>query len=110
MIGAIVLAAGLSKRMGRNKLLLPFGSSTVIEMIATEIMAAARLSDIVVITGHDRVRIESTLARYPVRCVFNYVVVENDGVLHDMDTPEDYDVLVHRSARRTRADAGAQKH
>ncbi len=110
MIGAIVLAAGLSRRMGLNKLLLPFGSSTAVEIIVREIIGADRVQDLVVVTGHDRERIESTFARYPVRCVFNYVVVENDGVLHDMDTPEDYDVLVHRSARRTRADAGAQKH
>ncbi len=96
MISAIVLAAGLSKRMGRNKLLLPLGSSTAVEIIVREIIAADRVRDLVVVTGHDRERIESTLATYPVRCVFNYVVVENDSVLRDMDTPEDYHMLFHR--------------
>lgn len=32
-IGALVLAAGDSRRMGRNKLMLPYGESTVIETI-----------------------------------------------------------------------------
>jgi len=70
MIAAIVLAAGQSRRMGRNKLLLPFGQSTVIETIVTEVQAS-RLGDIVVVTGHERERIEAQLATYPVRCIFN---------------------------------------
>ena len=32
-VGAIILAAGQSKRMGRNKMLLPFERSTVIAAI-----------------------------------------------------------------------------
>ena len=37
---AILLAAGLSKRMGRQKLLLPFGSSTVVETVIDNIRSA----------------------------------------------------------------------
>ena len=33
MMEAILLGAGLSKRMGRQKLLLPFGGKTVIETV-----------------------------------------------------------------------------
>ena len=36
----ILLAAGLSKRMGRQKLLLPFGSSTVVETVIDNIRSA----------------------------------------------------------------------
>ena len=70
MMAAIVLAAGQSRRMGRNKLLLPFGRSTVIETIVTEVQSG-EVNDTVVVTGYERERIEAQLARYPVRCVFN---------------------------------------
>ncbi len=69
-ISAIVLAAGQSKRMGQNKLLLPFGSSTVIETIVSEVAATA-VNDVIVITGHESEKISETLKRYPCRCVFN---------------------------------------
>lgn len=39
-IEVILLAAGLSRRMGRQKLLLPFGSSTVIETVVYNLRAA----------------------------------------------------------------------
>ena len=70
MMAVIVLAAGQSRRMGRNKLLLPFGRSTVIETIVTEVQAG-QVGDILVVTGHERERIEAQLATYPVRCIFN---------------------------------------
>ena len=70
MMAAIVLAAGQSRRMGRNKLLLPFGRSTVIETIVAEVRAS-KVSDIIVVTGHERERIEAQLTTYPVRCIFN---------------------------------------
>ena len=39
-IEVILLAAGLSKRMGRQKLLLPFGGATVIETVVSNLCAA----------------------------------------------------------------------
>jgi molybdenum cofactor cytidylyltransferase len=70
MIAAIILAAGQSKRMGQNKMLLPFGRSTVIESIVTEV-TACNLSEVVVVTGHEHEEIAALLANNPVRCVFN---------------------------------------
>jgi molybdenum cofactor cytidylyltransferase len=70
MIAAIILAAGQSKRMGQNKMLLPFGRSTVIETIVSEIIAA-EVNDIVVVTGHERNNVEAALSNFPARCVFN---------------------------------------
>ena len=52
MICAIVLAAGRSKRMGVQKLLLPFAGKTVIEHIVDEV-AASSVRHIVVVTGAD---------------------------------------------------------
>ena len=71
MIGAIILAAGQSRRMGRNKMLLPFGDSTVLETIVTEVAACEQVREVIVVTGHESDRIAALLATYPVRCVFN---------------------------------------
>jgi molybdenum cofactor cytidylyltransferase len=71
MIGAVILAAGQSRRMGRNKMLLPYGASTVIETVVTEVTACPAVSDAIVVTGHEPDRITALLAPYPVRCVFN---------------------------------------
>jgi molybdenum cofactor cytidylyltransferase len=71
MIGAVILAAGQSRRMGRNKLLLPYGTATVLETVVTEVTACPAVSDVVVVTGHEPDRIAALLAPYPVRCVFN---------------------------------------
>jgi len=78
MIAAIILAAGQSRRMGQNKLLLPFGSTTVIETIVSEVAACPEVSDIVVVTGHQADRVQHQLAAYPVRCVFNADYTRSD--------------------------------
>lgn len=70
MIAAIVLAAGLSRRMGRFKLTLPWGPTTVIgQVVAT--LAAAGLRDIVAVTGHRAAEVEAALAGSPARLVWN---------------------------------------
>jgi molybdenum cofactor cytidylyltransferase len=51
-VGGIVLAAGTSERMGRNKLLLPWGDRTVLEQTVAH-AAAADLAGLVVMTGHE---------------------------------------------------------
>jgi molybdenum cofactor cytidylyltransferase len=71
VIGAVILAAGQSRRMGRNKMLLPFGTSTVLETIVAEVAACKSVFDLVVVTGHEPDRITALLASQPVRCVFN---------------------------------------
>ncbi len=50
MITAIVLAAGLSSRMGTQKLLLPWGETTVIGAVLKALKEAG-ISDIRVVTG-----------------------------------------------------------
>lgn len=70
MLTAIVLAAGLSRRMGRPKPLLPWGQRTVIEWIVGA-LAAAPVDDILVVTGHEHAAVERCLAGGPARVVFN---------------------------------------
>lgn len=71
MISAIVLAAGQSRRMERNKMLLPFGTSTVIETVVTEIAACGSVHDMVVVTGYEHEQVAALLSKHRARCVFN---------------------------------------
>jgi molybdenum cofactor cytidylyltransferase len=53
LISVIVLAAGLSRRMGKaNKLLLPLGEKTIVETTLSSIIAA-KLGETLVIVGHE---------------------------------------------------------
>ncbi len=70
-ITAIVLAAGLSSRMGgRPKPLLPFGNQRIIERILT-VLAGCPIEETVVVTGHCRYAVERQLEAWRVRPVFN---------------------------------------
>ena len=53
ILGAIVLAAGESRRMGVQKLLLPFAGQSVIEHVIEQVRAGG-IKDILVVHGHDR--------------------------------------------------------
>lgn len=74
MISAIVLAAGQSRRMGRPKLLLPWGSTTVLEHVIA-VFANAGIEDILVISGGAHEPIQETILKcsenYAVRSVYN---------------------------------------
>ena len=70
MIGAVVLAAGRSQRMGRPKMSLPWGDSTVIGQVVSVLLAAGA-EDIVVVTGGDRESVDVALRDFPVEKVFN---------------------------------------
>jgi molybdenum cofactor cytidylyltransferase len=68
LIGAIILAAGRSGRMGRCKALLEIGGKTAVEQIQGN-LAEAGIKTQVVITGHHAAEIE--LAIPSGFCVFN---------------------------------------
>jgi molybdenum cofactor cytidylyltransferase len=76
-VGAIVLAAGNSTRMGEQKVLLSFNGVTVIEHIVNK-LANAALSEIIVVAGKDAKGIRSALHEA------NAVVVENPDVERGM--------------------------
>ncbi len=70
-IGAVVLAAGRSTRMGGpNKLLAEVGGRPLVRIAAEEALAS-RARPVVVVTGHQRVEVEATLAGLPVTFVHN---------------------------------------
>lgn len=61
---AIVLAAGESKRMGQNKLLLRLNDKTLIENILDAI-AAANINETVVVLGHEPQQIINVIKQRP---------------------------------------------
>jgi len=70
MICAIVLAAGESRRMGTQKLILPFGGKTVIEHVVEQITRGA-VDKVFVVVGHECERIAAALSGGPVSVVTN---------------------------------------
>lgn len=67
----IILAAGVSSRMGSNKLLLPWdGGKCVIEQVISQVQAS-KFADALLVTGHQSTRLETVTAPYSIRTVFN---------------------------------------
>lgn len=70
-VGAVVLAAGLSSRMGQSKVLLPWGDNkTIIEHIIEQLIVA-RVDHIVVVTGHMAQEVKDIVKPLGVKVVFN---------------------------------------
>ena len=72
MIGAVVLAAGRSTRMGTQKLLLPLGGQPIIVSIVDELLIGG-LEQIVVVVGQDGAQIQQVLCGRQVSFVENYI-------------------------------------
>ncbi len=70
MIGGVVLAAGASRRLGRNKLLLPLRGGSLLSAAVSRLLAAP-LDRVVVVLGHEaeQVRLRAGLPDDP-RLVF----------------------------------------
>ncbi len=70
-VGAIILAAGRSTRMGGpNKMTAEIGGKPLVR-IAAEQALASRARPVIVVTGHDRERVEAALAGLKVQVVHN---------------------------------------
>jgi molybdenum cofactor cytidylyltransferase len=70
-VAAVVLAAGRSTRMGGpNKLIAEISGKPLVR-IAVEEALASRAKPVIVVTGHQRERVEAALAGLPVRLVHN---------------------------------------
>jgi len=70
-LAALVLAAGQSRRMGTlNKLLIEIDGKPMVRRVV-DALAATRLRPIVVVTGHERERVEQALAGAEVVLVHN---------------------------------------
>lgn len=69
-ISGILLAAGLSTRMGEPKQLLPFGESTIVETVVDN-MLLAKFHEVIVVVGHRAEEIQTQLRTRPIKTVFN---------------------------------------
>lgn len=77
-IGAIILAAGQSRRMGQPKMLLPWGGSTVLQTVIHTLQSAG-IRDLLVITGGAHQQVIG-LIKNPVQTGFN-PNYQNGGML-----------------------------
>ncbi len=69
--GAIILAAGLSSRMGENKVLLPWrDGKPIVAHVAAEFLRAG-IADVLVVTGRDAADVRAALSERDVNCVYN---------------------------------------
>jgi len=78
VIPAIVLAAGLSKRMGRNKLLIEIQGKPMLHWVLDALLAAGT-NDIIVVTGHEEAQVETSCSGYGVRLRFVHNPNYSDG-------------------------------
>ena len=74
MIVAVVLAAGKSERMGRPKMALPWGETTVLGQVVATLVQAG-LDQVLVVTGGGQVEAKQALSQlpedWPLRLIFN---------------------------------------
>jgi molybdenum cofactor cytidylyltransferase len=70
MITALIPAAGMSTRLGRNKLLLSFKGKPLIARAVDTLLASA-VDDIIVILGHQAEQVRAAIGQRPVRFVEN---------------------------------------
>ena len=84
-IAAVVLAAGLSRRMGRVKSLLPFGDKPLLARVVEGIVSAGGIDPIVVVTGYAAEQVAPVLENYPVRPVHNPAYASG-GMLSSIQT------------------------
>ncbi len=67
---AIILAAGSSRRMGSQKLLMPYGEGTIIEKVVDQVLAS-RIDNLVVVLGADHEKVRQAIADKPVKFCHN---------------------------------------
>ena len=71
MISAVILAAGESRRMGKqNKLLLPVGGEALLVKLVTSV-CASDVGQVLVVIGHEAEKIRRELNEFPLNFVYN---------------------------------------
>ena len=70
-VGAMVLAAGLSRRMGEPKALLPLGGKAMVVRVVETLIAAEGIGPVIVVTGHQADQVAAAVSIYGVTCIHN---------------------------------------
>ena len=86
-ITAILLAAGLSKRLGRNKLLLLLGGETVIRKTAKAVCESA-VSEVILVTGHEEAEVKQAVEGLSVHFTHNprYAEGQSTSMISGIET------------------------
>nr|MBP7323306.1 molybdenum cofactor cytidylyltransferase [Deltaproteobacteria bacterium] len=79
MISGIILAAGESRRMGRPKLLLPWGNTTILGKVVDTYLETT-ISELIVVIGDNQESLKEILTSKPV------IIVENPQYHEGMST------------------------
>ncbi|MBV9521382.1 MAG: molybdopterin-binding/glycosyltransferase family 2 protein [Alphaproteobacteria bacterium] len=75
-IGALILAAGQSRRMGEvNKLLIEIEGKAMVRHVAETVLASGA-RPVVAVLGHERDRVRAALGGMKLRCVYNAAYAE----------------------------------
>src|SRR5271155_175810 len=77
-IGAVILAAGTSSRMGEAKQLLRLGEATVLNQVVNNV-CGSRVDEIVLVLGHEAETIKQTIATKKLKIVVNESYREGMG-------------------------------
>lgn len=67
---AIILAAGSSRRMGSQKLLMPYGEGCIIEKVVDQVLGS-QIDQVVVVLGADHDKVRKVLENRPVKFCHN---------------------------------------
>ena len=73
MVAAIILAAGLSNRFGKPKLLMSLGRKSLIRHTMERVIAAGggEWKEVIVVLGHEAARVQQELEGLPIRTTVN---------------------------------------
>lgn len=90
----ILLAAGLSERMGRNKLLLPYKNSSIIFHTAS--IALGFSERVIVVIGNEKEKIQDQLSSLPLDFVFNknYIQGQKSSIMEGLKAVENDDFAI----------------
>lgn len=70
MIAAVVLASGLSKRLGKNKLLMPLGNQSVVEHVIDSVKSS-KIENIYLIYGKNEVEFKKIAHHKNIKLIHN---------------------------------------
>jgi molybdenum cofactor cytidylyltransferase len=69
-LSLVILAAGFSRRFGKNKLLETIGATSMIEHVVSEAMNS-EANQVIIVCGHEHDKITQTIKRFQCELVFN---------------------------------------
>ena len=87
MISAIILAAGMSKRMKQgNKLLLKYNHFSILENTLKN-LSRSKINEILVVLGHDSKNVEKALKNYDCKIILNraYIIGMSSSIIKGLE-------------------------